>query len=268
MSQPVFTFDFTLKKELIEQELITKWLECYCKKWAFQLEKGQSTDYEHYQGRFSLKEKKRLATTKECLYDELKSMHLSPTSKQNCGNNFYVMKEDTRVDGPWTSEDGEAIYIPRQIRGITLRPWQQQVVDDAEVWNTRNINWVYDQSGNHGKSILKTYVGVNKIGRALPFFNDFKDICRMVMATKPMKLYLIDLPRAIKKDHLYQFLAGVETLKDGYAFDDRYTFKEMYFDCPNIWIFSNTLPDFTLLSKDRWVVWIYDDEEGNTLVRR
>jgi len=264
MSSPVFTFDFTLAaSHEYSRELVEEMLKIFCKKYTFQLEEGKTTEYLHYQGRFSLKEKKRKAQLlneiKESKFHQLENIHLSPTSKQNQGNFFYVTKEDTRVAGPWADTD-EEVYIPRQIRGITLRTWQQQIVDDANVWNTRNINWVFDTEGNRGKSILKTHIGVNKIGRTIPYSNDYRDIMRMVMATKPSKLYLIDLPRAVNKDHLYQFMAGIGSIKDGYAYDDRYNFKEMYFDCPNIWIFANTLPDRTLLSKDRWVIWEFENE--------
>lgn len=74
------------------------------------------------------------------------------------------------------------------------------------------------------------------------------------------KLYLFDLPKALKKEHLYQFFAGVEEIKNGYAYDDRYSFKEKYFDCPNIWIFTNTAPDRLMLSADRWRFWQIDDQ--------
>jgi len=72
------------------------------------------------------------------------------------------------------------------------------------------------------------------------------------MDTEKKPLYIIDIPRALRKDQLFQFFSGIETLKDGYAYDDRYHFKEEYFDCPNIWIFMNTIPDLEYMSKDRW----------------
>jgi hypothetical protein len=58
---------------------------------------------------------------------------------------------------------------------------------------------------------------------------------------------------------MFQFYSAVETIKDGYAYDDRYSFKEKVFDCPNIWIFCNVLPDLNLLSMDRWKIWDIDD---------
>jgi hypothetical protein len=70
------------------------------------------------------------------------------------------------------------------------------------------------------------------------------------------------MPRALKKDKLGGFYSAIETVKDGYAYDDRYNFTEKIFDCPVIWVISNTLPDFSLLSRDRWKLWeITDDKE-------
>src|SRR5690606_24730073 len=63
------------------------------------------------------------------------------------------------------------------------------------------------------------------------------------------------IPKAIKKDQLCQFYAGIEEVKNGYAFDDRYKFREKWFDCPSIWIFTNKLPNLAMLSADRWKIW-------------
>lgn len=254
----ICVYDWTVSADKVSKDDVMSELKRIAKSWAFQLEEGSKTGYKHYQCRFSLKIKKRLNELQKML--TIKEGHLSATSEENKDNNFYVIKSTTKIDGPWTDQDKE-IYIPRQIREvIKLYDWQEKVLNDRLVWNTRNINIIYDPIGNHGKSILKTYIGVHGYGRAIPFSNDFKDIMRMVMDTEKKPLYIIDVPRALKKEHLFQFFSGVETLKDGYAYDDRYSFKEEYFDCPNIWIFMNTIPDMSYLSKDRWIFWKFDDE--------
>lgn len=259
---PTWVFDITIKENEANKIELKRIFSIIAKKWCFQLEKGTESGYLHFQCRISTKVKWRMAQVKKAL--GIESAHISITSNANKNNMFYVLKEDTRVEGPWSDTDVE-LYIPRQVREISaLRPWQLQIVEDAKNWDTRHINIVFCPIGNIGKSILKTYIGVHQIGRSLPYSNDYKDIMRMVMDTPKKPLYIIDLPRAISKDKLYQFFSGVETLKDGYAYDDRYHFKEEYFDCPNIWIFMNTYPDLDLLSLDRWVIWQVKD---NTLIR-
>lgn len=249
----VCVWDFTCKKEEYDIEILKKELRERCKKWCFQLERGSKTGYMHYQGRVSLKVKTRN------MKGVMSPCYWSPTSDEGKNNEFYVMKEDTRVDGPWSEKD-EVIYIPRQIREVEkLWDWQQSIVDAAHVWDTRTINYIYCPEGNKGKSTLCGYIRAHKIGRALPPMNDMKDIMRMVCDVPTEKLYLFDMPRCMKKEKLFGFYSGVEMLKDGYAYDDRHAFKEKVFDCPNIYIFSNTLPDTSLLSADRWRVWVIKD---------
>lgn len=250
MSQ-VCVWDFTLKKEGNDVEEIKKILKNHCKKWCFQLEESKK-GYVHFQGRFSLKLKRRLKGVKKLFPQET---HLSITSTANRDNMFYVMKDETRKEGPWKDNDEET-YIPRQIREIKqLYPWQQYIVNNHDVWDTRTINIIYDKKGNNGKSILCSYMRAHKKGFVLPFCNDYKDIMRMIMNVPTKRCYLMDMPRAINKEKLYQMYSAIETIKNGYAYDDRYHFKEKVFDCPNIWIFTNTLPDMNLLSIDRWKLW-------------
>lgn len=234
-------------------------LKGWVKKYVFQLEEGDS-GYRHFQGKLSLIKKRRLQEIREPLQERLPGISLRPTVKENVDKSFYVIKADTRLAGPWSDQDPEPAYIPRQIREIVeLYPWQKRIIEMSKVWDTRSIHVIYDSRGNNGKSILTTYMGVHNLGRTLPFVNDYKDIMRMVMDMPTCGAYLIDMPRAINKEKLFQMYAGIETVKSGYAYDDRYSFKDKYFDCPQIFVFTNAIPDFDLLSRDRWNVWTIDN---------
>lgn len=247
-------YDFTIKAENLSVADIKKTLKGYAKKWVFQLERGDS-GYEHYQGRFSLIKKRRQCELVGILAETpLKGLHLSPTHDTKSFK--YVIKEDTKIDGPWADTDEEERYIPRQIRELpSLHPWQNRVIELSKLWDTRTIHIIIDEAGNHGKSTLCTYMGVHGLARTLPFVNDYKDIMRMVMDMPTSGAYIIDMPRAISKDKLFQMYAGIETIKSGYAYDDRYSFKDKYFDCPNVFVFTNKEPDYSLLSADRWRCW-------------
>lgn len=76
-------------------------------------------------------------------------------------------------------------------------------------------------------------------------------VCDMPTST----CYLIDLPRAMKKTNMVGLFSAIEEIKSGYAYDDRYKFVEKFFDCPNIWVFTNYIPDSEYLSADRWKIW-------------
>lgn len=255
---PCYVWDFTYPCEKMEREKFIKYLLGYCKKFTFQIEKGEETGYLHYQGRFSLIKKKRKNELIE-LID--KNFHISETVKKNIDEYFYILKEHTKVDGPWTEKD-KPIYIPRQIREIKeLYPWQKKIIEMSKIWDTRIINCIYDIKGNNGKSILCTYMGVYNLGKKIPFCNNYKDLMRIVMNMPKQRCYLMDMPRAINKDNLNQLYSGIETIKDGYAYDDRYHFKDEHFDCPNIFVFTNTLPDFKYLTRDRWKIWNIKDND-------
>ena len=254
------SWDFTLHiNELYAKSDFAKvkeHLKEICKGGTFQLEECQSTGRLHFQGRVSTKKRyRKTEIIKLASTTFLRGIHWSPTSNACKGNIDYVSKQHTRKDGPWDITVKER-YIPRQIREIKqLRPFQETIINDYGVWNTRTINIVYDERGCNGKSVLKGYLRATGKGRPLPPINDYKDMLAMVCDIPTSKLYIIDMPRAFKKDKLGGFYAAIETIKDGYAYDTRYSFKEKIFDCPNIWVFTNTLPNFDFMSKDRWKIW-------------
>ena len=248
--------------------------------WCYQIELGGKTKYLHYQGRICLKDKHRLTALKKILPN---SWHLSNTSEKarKAKDPFaYCKKEDTRVSGPYMSKalkdaldaaDPNAPLPrekwPKQIRHIEeFYPWQQQIIDSAkeENFDARTVNVLIDTAGNHGKSSLKSVMAMMKIAQTIPYRNDYRDVMRIVMSAPKRVCYLVDLPRALKKEEMRQFVSGMETLKDGYAFDDRYKFQDMFFDSPCIWIFSNVIPDISLLTKGRWKIWEIEDNEDPT----
>ena len=94
-----------------------------------------------------------------------------------------------------------------------------------------------------------------------PFCNDFRDLMRMVCDMDETNCYLIDMPRAVSKDKLFQLYGAIEKIKDGYAYDDRYRFTEKYFNPPVVWVFTNRCPDLGLLSLDRWKLWTIENDE-------
>ena len=251
---PIYKYDFTAPFNCIKEDELLNIVKENCKKYCFQHEKSEKTNYEHFQGRISLKKKMRISQLKELF---AKEFHFSPTSG-NCKSFDYCMKEETRIGNCYKDTD-EIIYIPKQIRMITkLHPYQQTIVEACNDFDTRTINFVYCPHGNVGKSTLVGYLRAHRLARCLPPVNDYKDIMRMVCDMPTAKTYIIDMPRALKKDKLGGFYCGIEDLKNGYAWDDRYAFKEKIFDCPNIWIFSNLYPDLSLLSTDKWKLWTID----------
>lgn len=275
MSQPiqVANFEFRCNASNNNAEDLKKTCRVLGKKWVFQLEKSD-TGYEHFQGNISLI-KKRRSNEAKALWKSLHDTgavpsplpnYFEPKVTGNVGDQFYVTKADTRVDGPWKDTDVET-YIPRDIREVMNKesfpsPWQKNVIDMVDVFEVRKVDVIIDHAGGKGKSTLVRYLGCMGKAKKIPFANDYKDIMRMVMDMPTQRMYFIDMPRAIGKERLFQLYGAIEEIKSGYAFDDRYSFKDKYFDPPRVIVITNSVPDLNLLSRDRWNLWEIDEEAG------
>ena len=230
------------------------------KHYVFQLEEGDS-GYKHYQGRISLV-KKRRKQEKHLLLKLFKVKppnYLEPTSSPEHfkGEAFYMMKEDTRIAGPWTDKD-EPPPLTIQLKifnKLTLRPYQAALKEMASTFDMRKIDLIYDPVGNIGKSLFSEYLVYNRLAEEVPPFRLMDDIFQWVCSRPIRKCYIVDMPRGMKKDRLGDFYSGIEVIKNGVAYDKRYNAKMIRFDRPRIFVFSNCLPEFDFMSRDRWNVW-------------
>lgn len=270
MTSQICGYDFTCSVEKCpDLNFLQTTLNGWCKKWVFQKERGEK-GYEHWQGRVSLIHKKRI--NEIVAQVPIQGIHWSPTSKAvHEGQNFnYVMKADTRIDGPWKDDDFvEPPPLTRQLKAfmkLEKWPWQQKVLNFCEDEDDRWIRLIVDQVGNSGKSILAEYIEYTGKGYEVPPFRLMEDIMACAMSITTQKCYLIDMPRAMKKDKLSEFYAGLEALKNGVAYDKRYKFKKKRIDRPQIIVFTNKDPCWDFMSMDRWQV--YDMQPDKSLMLR
>jgi hypothetical protein len=246
------------------------------KQFVFQLEQGDS-GYEHYQGRLSLI-KKRRAAEKHILLNLFKDKpeYLAVTSNPEHlkGDNFYVLKEDTRLEGPWSDKDKpKERFLPYQYDGIAdrLYPWQKQIRDSAAVREPRLINVIYDPTGCCGKSSIAAIMEILDDCIDMPPLNDFKDIVALAhdickdTGNRDPKVMFFDMPRAMGKDKLVGFYSAIEQIKKGKLYDIRYKYSSWWIHSPQVWVFTNVFPDLAFQSMDRWRVWEISSEK--TLVR-
>lgn len=281
MSKPevaCYMFDFTLGSKdqdyedsktnyyLFEKNDIRSKLKGYCKDGKFSLELGTESNYVHYQGRISLIKKMRLSELKKTFKDDesLKGIHFSVTSNavHKDDDMSYVTKDVTRLIGPWSLKDkDDEQFISKEIRELKeLYSWQKKIIELSKIHDSRHINLIIDPIiGNKGKSFLVEYMRCYGLACSIPYANDYDTLMRRVYCMETNTCYLFDIPRAINKDRLNQLYAALETIKGGEAHDDRYSFKAKYFEKPNIFVFTNTIPDFNCLSPDRWILWHIDD---------
>lgn len=249
-------YDCTLPKGDKWPDFISvhKYLQEWCKKYVFQEEVGDK-GYAHWQCRVSLIKPRR--------FNELKGKfcvgaHFAPTSNA-CTTFQYCMKADSRVAGPWDDRDyEEPPPLTRQLRNFlnfTRRPWQTQCELMCHETDDRSIKLIYDTVGDSGKSIFAEYLEYNNLAYEIPPYRSMEDILAVAMSQKPKKCYLIDMPRGMKKEKLSEFYSGLESLKNGVAYDKRYSFRKVRFDRPQIIVYTNHLPVWSLMSAGRWEVW-------------
>lgn len=257
---PCHQWDFTLFS-VGDEAAIVKYLKEHCKKFVFQQEKAALTNRLHYQGRISLREKKRQDTLiTEWKDSPLAGAHISPTAGANRNSWSYVMKADTRVKGPWKDTDPEPQEEPEEIKGKKLYPWQQSIVEDLKnpEEDTRSINVLIDPSGGKGKGFLRKYLGFHQLAQVIPAGHDTKTMMQWVFQF-PSTAYIIDIPRVVhdkktqKRKQDTELWRSIEMIKDGIAVETRYKaqFRQQA-KSPNVWVFMNEVPPLWALSADRW----------------
>ncbi|WP_445775521.1 hypothetical protein, partial [Shewanella sp.] len=142
-----------------------------------------------------------------------------------------------------------------------LYDYQEKLIAMATEYNDRVIDLVYDPHGDIGKSIFSEYLESLGVAEEIPPFRLMDDIFQWVASRPIKKCYIVDMPRGMKKDKLGDFYSGIEVIKNGVAFDKRYKAHKIRFDRPRIFLFSNALPRFSLMSKDRWRIWEVDENK-------
>jgi hypothetical protein len=260
----VAVYDITIRAEGHEVDEVKAWANAYFKKWCFQLEKGAETGYMHYQFRGSLKVKKRPGPMKSLLRETFEG-HCCPTSTNSSNDEFYAMKEDTREEGPWTDRD-EYVYIPIDMRFTPV--WNEMQQRMVYIMNTdpnrRHVNCLVDGDGFRGKSFLAMWMYAHGYACYIPFFTEAKDLMRMVHGLPRRKSYFIDLPRALSHKAEHEIYGGIEQLKTGIIYDDRYKFRMEAIDPVHVFVFTNRMPNLDLISNDRWKIWVLPSKRGKT----
>lgn len=231
------------------------------KKWIFQLERGDVAKKLHVQGRIDLHKKARCLTVLNELCRSLKFPKPWVTIKPeaNTGGSFsYCMKDDTRVDGPWSDSQ---LYFARDLACMkTPLPWQAQVTDWIKADpDDRTVHWVFDPMGCHGKSKLCKWLCYNKLAERVPM-GTATQIKSAVLAIGASRCYVVDIPRVRGSEETREALfSALEDIKNGWVQSAMYgKHSVLMMEPPHVVCFSNELPKFSLASMDRWRVWGFE----------
>jgi len=237
-------------------------LETLCpkSKFVFQLEKGTEAGRLHYQGHINLNTKERITTFANRVQHFMPGIHVSETSNAGEGlGEFYCMKEDTRVAGPWA--DKEYIFPDFSEYNTELTGWcamaKELLLQPPEL---RTVYWVYEEQGCKGKTYFSNYMELKhgacslSLGTARDNFYIVSEFIR--------RIYIFDVPRSLPNNFDWNDVyTSLEKIKDRNFASTKFKPKKVFLPVvPHILVLSNYPPDLTKLSIDRWKVFkIIDD---------
>lgn len=138
------------------------------------------------------------------------------------------------------------------------RPLQLEIADkyikNEDPLFGRELHWYYEEKGNWGKSMTALYM-IDQMG-ATEVSGAKKDVCfgiQKLIETHGQcpPIVIVDIPRDGAK---YVSYAGLEKIKDGKFFSEKYESGMARFNKPHIICFANTPPQWECMSLDRWRV--------------
>jgi hypothetical protein len=188
---------------------------------------------------------------------------------------FYVLKDDTRVEGPWTDKD---TVVTEELKSVwrqdTMNPVQAGIEWAISDMTGRQMLFINDPRGGSGKTTWGCQRAI--LGKALripAIMSVAEDVMHFVMgqlgAVKPYrgdrKLVIFDMPRATPKDRWMTYLSVFEDISNGHLYDKRYSARQQFVVPPLIVIFCNSWPPAYGLTSDRFRLYsVRQDGDGTS----
>lgn len=156
---------------------------------------------------------------------------------------------------------------PKDPKPITLQPWQEQLENTLQQNpDPRKIIWIFDKTGNTGKTQFTKYYYQKYGCIVMKQFGGAKDSATIIQRELEKgwdkKVLIADLPRKAETHSIYEPL---ESIKDGCITAVKYEGSTSHFTTPHVVVFCNFPPDVMAMSFDRWQ--IYEIIEGIILPR-
>lgn len=252
----------------IEKNILEEWFSKNCKKWVYQLEKSKN-NMMHWQCVISLNKKefsKKVLSSISC-YTGIKEdyINISPSLTGNTSFN-YAMKEETRVDGPWSNKMLEENLPVETLAFDKFYDWQKVVFHIAMGKpDDRSIHWFYDSKGSRGKTQLTRMLLANhgkEVG-VIPCVGTSNQLVSAIINMGMRKTYILDIPRAKSggswDDRIADLMLTIESIKNGLLVSAMYgKLNQLLIPHPNVIVFSNWNIDHGGLSSDRWIKYDMD----------
>ncbi len=136
-----------------------------------------------------------------------------------------------------------------RLENIELKDWQRRVyaiLSSNEV-HPRRVYWIWDKTGNKGKSFLATYCSTTL---DCIIFENGKS-ADLKYAYNGQRVVIFDFSRMQEEQVNYQCM---ESIKNGRVFSSKYESKMKIFDPPHVICFANFEPKRESMSADRWAI--------------
>lgn len=152
--------------------------------------------------------------------------------------------------------------IRDKINLLTLKPWQQQIIDlmTPSNYNSRQILVVFDPVGGIGKTTIRKYLVQKPEWISINGYqinNLFEGYQKLIQHISQKNWnVIVDLPRTTKTTPCF-----IEQIKDGQYPAYSYHKKPLSIHNPNLIIFCNSLSVVNDLSVDRLKIFTIDSEE-------
>lgn len=139
-----------------------------------------------------------------------------------------------------------------------LYEWQKDLIKriDENRTDDRRIIFLMDGEGASGKTFLCKHLVAQHKAAYCPPLPEALDYMAWALAHHNAGCFIIDLPRAeaFQKVEKEQALwSAIEQMKNGYLYDKRHEWREMWIEPPAIVVLGNFEPRWGCLSSDRWV---------------
>lgn len=207
------------------------------------------TNKKHLQGFIETYEKMRPLE-----HFKTKDTHWEKAKGDNDSNLKYCTKGgDYITNMKFEKPVREPLKDPMEPHLGNLRPFQKEIVEIIKgPVDDRKIYWYWEETGHVGKSYFTKHLCMKY--RALAINGQKKDIMFAVtewLKVEDLKICIYDIPRKQGNKVSYSL---VEEIKNGLFFSGKYESGMTMFNSPHLIVFSNSPPDTSNLSEDRWVV--------------
>ena len=218
----------------------------------------------HLQGYIYVKQKIRFSTLKSvCNRLHLEVARGSPEHNLTyCSKDGdYITNIKTKKSPDEFIKETEQQILHDEYANVKWKAWQQDILNIIETKpDNRTIHWYYETKGNTGKSFLTKYIALKydviiADGKKADIFNQVNVMMREHQ--KVPTVIILDVPR---RNQGYVSYGVLEQLKNGMIYSGKYEGGRCIFKSPHVIVFSNSLPDTSEMSADRWHIVNIDEE--------